>query len=675
MIIFASNYLFRLVKKLIFCVIGALVALHADAATRWEILPDSNVISMTVADSSKPHADHVEMSGKMMSVVLYWDIDSNSIFNLERSLVFPMLRTIPNNTHASLMLKNNLDLASMLRINGKPATPVCRTVEINGAMNVISDFKDHKIELNRQIFPTTDHPAMIELYTLRNNGDAAATILVPEVSQSYTTDPYAGVQGSYIVRADTEGAGVIKLRQGEEANFALVIQAYPVDGGHKLSLNADDELAARKALIAALDSNLILNTPDDVIDTEFRYAKIRGAESIFKTKGGYMHAPGGESYYAALWCNDQAEYINPFFPFLGYEVGNESALNCFRHFARYINDDYKPIPSSIIAEGDGFWNGAGDRGDAAMLAYGASRYALARADRAEAEEIWPLIEWCLEYCRRNLDENGVVKSDCDELERRFPAGDANLCTSSLYYDALISAAALAREIGNKADVSKTYLRQAQDMRRAIDRHFGANIMGYETYRYYEGNDILRSWICIPLVMGIDDRAQQTAKALFSPEMYTDDGVLTSQGYPVFWDRATLYTLRGVLYSGFADEAMPRLSAFSHRRLLGDHVPYPVEAWPEGSQRHLSAESGLYCRVITEGLFGIRPTGMHSFSLKPSLPADWDFAELRHIRAFGADFDILIRRISADRLLVTVDNHNGRKQQFKIRCGKSVDVRL
>lgn len=675
MIIFASNYLFRLMKKIIFCVIGALLALHADAATRWKILPDSNVISMTVADSSKPHADHVEMSGKMMSVVLYWDIDSNSIFNLERSLVFPMLRTIPNNTHASLMLKNNLDLASMLRINGKPATPVCRTVEINGAMNVISDFKDQKIELSRQIFPTTEYPAMIELYTLRNNGDAAATILVPEVSQSYTTDPDAGVQGSYIVRADIEGAGVIKLRPGEEANFSLVIQAYPADGGHELTLNADDELAARKALIAVLDSNLILNTPDDVIDTEFRYAKIRGAESIFKTKGGYMHAPGGESYYAAIWCNDQAEYINPFFPFLGYEIGNESALNCFRHFARYINDDYKPIPSSIIAEGDGFWNGAGDRGDAAMLAYGASRYALARADRAEAEELWPLIEWCLEYCRRNLDENGVVKSDCDELERRFPAGDANLCTSSLYYDALISAAALTREIGKKDDVSKTYLRQAQDMRRAIDRHFGANIMGYDTYRYYEGNDILRSWICIPLVMGIDDRAQQTAKALFSPEMYTDDGVLTSQGYPVFWDRATLYTLRGVLYAGFADEAMPRLSAFSHRRLLGDHVPYPVEAWPEGSQRHLSAESGLYCRVITEGLFGIRPTGMHSFSLKPSLPADWDFAELRHIRAFGADFDILVRRISADRLLVTVDNHNGRKQQFKIRCGKSVDVRL
>ena len=30
-----------------------------------------------------------------------------------------------------------------------------------------------------------------------------------------------------------------------------------------------------------------------------------------------MHGPGGEAYYAAIWANDQAEYVNPFFLFLG----------------------------------------------------------------------------------------------------------------------------------------------------------------------------------------------------------------------------------------------------------------------------------------------------------------------------------------------------------------------
>ena len=150
----------------------------------------------------------------------------------------------------------------------------------------------------------------------------------------------------------------------------------------------------------------------------------------------------------------------PFFPFLGYATANESAINTFRHFARFMNADYRPLPSSIIAEGTDIWNGAGDRGDAAMCANGAARYALARADRTEAEELWPLVEWCLEYCHRNLNDKGVVASDSDELEGRFPAGKANLCTSSLYYDALRSAVFLGKDLKKPFSVLSAYDNQA-----------------------------------------------------------------------------------------------------------------------------------------------------------------------------------------------------------------------
>lgn len=654
-----------------------MLAVAAGAHSRWEILPDSNVIRMDVIATTRPHADHIEMSGKMMSVVLYWDIDSAGTFGVNRSLVFPMLRTIPNNTHASLNLHNDVDLAGMLRINNKRVTFRSTGITINGDMEVTSEYRNGPLtlELKRTIFPSMEQAAMAELYVARNTGEKPLNLLVPSLSQSYVTDPAKGVDGSYVVQTDVDGSGCYSLAPGDSAVFALTIQAYPRTGGTPVKINAVKELDGRRAFLHTIDSNLVLDTPDDAIDTEFRYAKIRGSESIFKTKGGYMHAPGGEAYYAALWCNDQAEYINPFFPFLGYDVGNESALNTFRHFARYINDEYKAVPSSIIAEGDGYWNGAGDRGDAAMLAYGASRYALTRADIEEACELWPLIEWCLEYCRRNLDENGVVRSDHDELEGRFPAGNANLCTASLYYDALLSAAALGKEIGRPYGQLKEYRTQAREMRKTIERHFGAKVQGFDTYRYYEGNDVLRSWICIPLVMGINERADQTVKALFSPEMYTDDGVLTCQGSPIFWDRATLYTLRGALHAGYPDEVLPRLSDYSRRRLLGEHVPYPVEAWPEGSQRHLSAESGLYCRIITEGLFGIRPTGMHSFDMTPQLPSGWDFARLSHIRAFGADFDIAIERISPEKIRITVANRGGKTRTFTTRPGRTINIKL
>ena len=144
--------------------------------------------------------------------------------------------------------------------------------------------------------------------------------------------------------------------------------------------NIENELKKRNDFLAFLNKNLVLETPDETLNKAFAFAKIRASESIYQTKGGPMHGPGGLSYYAAIWANDQAEYINPFFPYLGYDYGIESALNAYRHFARFMNPEYKPIPSSIIAEGTDIWNGAGDRGDAAMIAYGAARFALSQGD-------------------------------------------------------------------------------------------------------------------------------------------------------------------------------------------------------------------------------------------------------------------------------------------------------
>jgi hypothetical protein len=279
----------------------------------------------------------------------------------------------------------------------------------------------------------------------------------------------------------------------------------------------------------------------------------------------------------------------------------------------------------------------------AMIAYGAARFALAYGDRRTAEELWPLIEWSLEYCRRKVNKDGVVASDSDELEGRFPAGKANLNTSSLYYDALNSAAMLGHDLGRDQALLNKYGDRAKQIRAAIGSYFGANVEGFETYRYYDGNTVLRAWICTPLAMGIFDRSQGTIEALFSPRLWTQDGLASQAGDKTFWDRATLYALRGVLAAGETQRAIQFLTYYSHRRLLGDHVPYPVEAWPEGGQRHLAAESALYCRVFTEGLFGIRPAGLRAFTLTPRLPAGWPEMQLKNVRAFGQSFDIRVKR--------------------------------
>jgi hypothetical protein len=258
------------------------------------------------------------------------------------------------------------------------------------------------------------------------------------------------------------------------------------------------------------------------------------------------------------------------------------------------------------------------------------------------------------------------------LEGRFPAGKANLNTSSLYFDALRSAVMLGRDLGQPEAALAVYSEQAKSLEAAIEKYFGANVQGFDTYRYYAGNTALRAWICTPLTVGIEARKQGTIAALFSPELWTPDGLATQSGEKTFWDRSTLYALRGVLAAGETAKAMEFLERYSTRRLLGEHVPYPVEAWPEGNQRHLAAESALYCRIFTEGLFGIRPTGLRSFRMTPRLPSNWDKMALRGMHAFGEDLDLEVKRNGPD-LDVTVLSVGAPVFAKTLKSGESVEI--
>jgi hypothetical protein len=660
------NYFFIMI---ILCFITS--NLFSQDYRRWQINPNGS-ISWQI-NNNIPHSDHFEMSGKRISCVLRYGVSADSSFHATRSLVWPILRTIPNNTHASLTRQFAQDAFELVTVNYKPiVAEKVYSIAIDGTLLVKSK-AGNNLELTRQYFPSPTLPSYCEVYTIKNISRNTCVVEIPKANSIYYTDPAKGTEGAYTLHVDLLNGGNFNLQTKDSVIFYVCYSGFKANE-QVLPVDVDNEKARRLALVHEVWNNLILVTPDTVLNSEFAFAKIRAAESIFETKGGPMHGPGGEAYYAAIWANDQAEYIGPFFPYLGYDYGNKASLNAYLQFARFMNNEYKPIPSSIIAEGTDIWNGAGDRGDGAMIAYGASRYALVNGDIKQAEQLWPLIEWCLEYCRRKLNAEGVVSSNSDELEGRFPAGNANLCTSSLYYDALNSAVYLGKALGKEKKQLDIYRKQAEELKIAIEKYFGSKIEGFDTYKYYKENDTLRAWICIPLTMGIYERKAGTIAALFSPRLWTQDGLACLSGGKTFWDRSTLYALRGILAAGETDKALSFLHYYSNRRLLGDHVPYPVEAYPEGNQRQLSAESGLYCRIFTEGLFGIRPTGLQSFIFTPRLPSSWPTMSLLHIRAFERDFNIVVERVGG-KLKITVSDGEKKLVNKLIKDGDMIKVNL
>ncbi len=605
---------------------------------RWIIHPTEDAVVWTV-NPGDLHTDDYEMAGYRCAFVVKYGTDENG-FVLTHHPIFPSLRLRPNNTHATYQMDIPAACWPAPVVNGIPAREILTCVKLNGTLvlNTVTD--DGALRVERRCFPSVDCRAAYELVTVTASGEEPVAFSLTVGNNE--VDQTMGPMGINIceVRTDFDGTSALLL-PGESLQYSVTVTGRVANEEPEFD-DARTEYGRRLENIDRLTAPMKLETGNRAFDLMFRFAKLRAGESVYDTRYGLIHSPGGYSYFAATWCNDQVEYAGPYFAYTGDESLIEASLNAYRMYMPFMSDRYEPIPSSVIAEGIDYWNGAGDRGDAAMYLYGASRFALTVGDRGIAEELWPAIRWCAEYCERKKNSAGVIASDRDELEGRFPSGDANLCTSTLCYAGLLAAAELADEFGDEGE-GETYRERAAGLREAIEKVFGHTIHGIPAYRYYDGCEVMRSWICMPLCVGIYDRAEATVDALTSEYLMRPDGFLTSEGNETVWDRSTLYSLRGIFASGYTDKAWELLERYVNNRLLGERVPYAVEAYPEGGRRHLSGESALYCKIILEGILDMTPAGLSSFTVKPTLPAGLDRLSLTNIRAYGGVFGVTLTR--------------------------------
>lgn len=639
----------------------------AQHGERWRLSGDTIVWDID-NEERLPHEDHIEMSGRHVSIIVRYRVSEDRRLELTREIIWPTLRTKEGDVRGYLKRTYGPEIEPTLYVNGRREEfPPVDRIEIGPGQITIEyrqggGLRFGTLAITRTLYPSADQPLVCEQWTVQNaHWDFMlldpAIVLKPEFPA--IQEDTSGVYGEYRIRSHYVGA------ESQELYCMWDMEEFTIGQRYFWFSNLISATAEGRPPLVIVENNrqvllpkdaARLTAPEELLQGAFDFTKFRAAESLFETKMGLVHSPGGGRYYGGIWANDQVEYSGPFFAYLGDPDANRAALTAYRNFAPYMTPEYKPIPTSLEMEGTIAYQAGGDRGDAAMYASGAARYALANGDRTVAEELYPHIAWCLEYSRRKVNAAGVVESDCDELENRFPAGDANLCTACLYYDGLRRAADLARDLHREQDAAD-YDTRADALEDAIEAHFGATIHGFDTYRYYDGNTTLRAWICLPLAFGIRKRATGTLDALFSSHLWSPDGLATEEGKPDFWDRSTLYALRGAFFAGDTERAYNHLISYTRRRLLGEHVPYPVEAYPEGGQAHLSAESALYGRVLVEGMFGMVPRGLRRLDLTPRLPSAWPEMSLT-LPAFGHHLTIRVVRETADALRVQVTTEDG-----------------
>ena len=630
---------------------------------RKRYLNNDNEVVWKIGEEKDRCADHIEMSGFYSSAILSYGKDKYGRLKLMKHLVVPTLRVQPNVTQSSFCYNFNFSAAD-IKVNHKSVTEYPREISVKGNLKIKSGV-DTNISITREFLPAVNQPALIEIVSICSNSSKECSVEVCAQPFSKKTNSYFCVDGAITAKCVSSFGDVFKASSKENREFVLkinkTVKFYSVYYAYQKNDLADfsivKEIEARRSFIDEMFTSLRLETPIKELNAQFSHCVLRGSESIFKTKNGLMHSPGGGNYYAALWSNDQCEYANPFFPFSGYAAGIEQSINCYSLYESYMDktdkpmQDKKALVTSIISEGIDFWNGAGDRGDGEMYAYGISRFLLEMSDKKLVERFWDNLVWCLDFALSRKTADGIIASDSDELENRFPSGNANLFTSCITYDALGNAAVLADAVGDN-DHKKLWLKEQDELKKSIENYFGRTVEGFATYRYYDGNVNLRSWICMPLTVEIFNRADETVKALFSSKLYYDGMMRSTSDNDTTWDRSLLFALRGTFLAGKAEKGMKETINYCKNRLLGSHAPYPYEAYPEGNRAHLAAESLLFARVVTEGLFGLRAVGMNKLRIMPKITAECPEISLFGIKLFSKSFNV-----TADKKGISVEyNH-------------------
>ncbi len=553
----------------------------------------------------------------------------------------------------------------VLQVNGRPLRcDIPSTVAFNGMLTVVYPEREG-IVATRTVYPSMRKPVVVEKWKLRNVSDKPL-----KVDNAMRGKVTSATKNTILVWMPQVFASAV-VEPGGTVSFTCSLRAQ-LREGTDTTVDVAGEHAARQALIeAAWRGPGRLETPEPLLDMAFALQKLHVLETPIETCKGLITHNGSLTYSPGIWANDPVEYSSPLFPFFGDPELNRASMGMYRIWLDHCRTNgIVPFPGSF--EGPALKLTQRERGDDAMVLYGLSKFLLFQGDRAAAEEMWPLIEFAAASVLSHTTTNGIVASQTDEMEDRYPTGKANLSTSSLAYGGYCLAARLAQSLG-KTDIANVYDTRAASLRKGIESYFGAEVEGFKTYRYYTGNTTLRGWILLPLAMGITERQDATVAALTSdklwPHRLAGADILAESTRPTEWGRETYYALRTLFKAGRTEEGIDLTRRVVKAQIFGARGPYPDE-----DAIDMLCPGSLYPRVFTEGMFGIVPTGLNSFECTPWLPKDWPKMALRDVRAFGRAWDLLVER-EGDLQKVTVSAGGKALLTASGPAGKTYQVRF
>ena len=270
----------------------------------WNI--DGQTLVWEIKDG-QVHRDKIEMSGLYCDSIIEYGVQENGALFLSQRHYFPMLRTIPNDTHGTFCFAL-CEVRPFLLKNGETVSEYPRAFRLDGALTAECATRVG-VTVTHRLFPSIDSRFAVERVRVSASEAVELTLSLPnEFVHSYGR----GTKGVYVSTVFHTAPAVLALKAGESLEFDVFYTSRIANEILTLPDGAEEE-HKRYARVNAMCDDLILDTGCRELDLLTRFAKIRAGESIFDTITGKYHSPGGSRYYAATWCNDQIEYAGPHF--------------------------------------------------------------------------------------------------------------------------------------------------------------------------------------------------------------------------------------------------------------------------------------------------------------------------------------------------------------------------
>ena len=284
----------------------------------WGLSGPHAIVWETKQETRLPHRDNIEMSGRKVAAIIHYEVDKDKKVRIERDVIFPQLRTFigindPDwmNYRAYLRKVYTDDVLPVITIDDREYLPgAVDSVVINGKLNFYHQAQKG-LQLKRTLLPSMIDRMFVEKWAITNTSDSVRQLSFGNI---HSIQSEKGVHGTYTREVFHDADDTVTLRPSEVYDFAIYFTAR-LNDEKESRLSWREVESERDSFLDTMKNNLVMNSPDPVLNTLFYFSKIRAAESIYDSKMGLVHSPGGGRYYTGVWANDQAEYSGPFFPY------------------------------------------------------------------------------------------------------------------------------------------------------------------------------------------------------------------------------------------------------------------------------------------------------------------------------------------------------------------------